>query len=547
MLSQADSPLVVSQSVSQLGASNIPHTQPETPHSSLLASQVSLSQLGMRSPLGVSQITLSQADTNCSTMIAPMALLSQPGTSPSPLLAHPQASCSVLPTESHREAEESTEPTTIAHTPSHTESAQSSESNKRHITKLSNATSHKQKRRRTRYESTEKASPTKHVIKSVSSNWEPPSISKFTIQDFKTNEREQKAMNNLLQHALSYMLYKSLVQQTEPEKTGKCFQTFLEASSKPTTEQESSNVIYMDILDEYADNKDTILNTLALLQERLEIGTTSNYLGVVGDGKTYDHLHSLKVEYGEELNWLIPLPGDWHILKNYQEVLMKVYFDGGLRDAAKQAGYSEGSLNSIGACGKFKRTNDFILKAWESVLRIFLSEFVANSENGKMVAEQIKEVLSTHSTDEEPDVSSLFKLMVHLCEDEGKLTSEFQQYLTNLSAQDDTCKLWRKFVLEDCLPYIGLYIAMRSGNWNLRMYSIKEMAALFSAYDRITYQRLIPRHIAKLLRAPPELLSHLQDGGFVASLSGDCMINKQYKTVIFDHCLISYLYRNVYA
>ena len=144
-LSQADSPLVVSQSVSQLGASNIPHTQPETPHSSLLASQVSLSQLGMRSPLGVSQITLSQADTNCSTMIAPMALLSQSGTSPSPLLAHPQASCSVLPTESHREAEESTEPTTIAHTPSHTESAQSSESNKRHITKLSNATPHKQK------------------------------------------------------------------------------------------------------------------------------------------------------------------------------------------------------------------------------------------------------------------------------------------------------------------------------------------------------------------------------------------------------------------
>ena len=63
------------------------------------------------------------------------------------------------------------------------------------------------------------------------------------------------------------MLYKISVQETTPEKTGKCFQSFLEVSSKTTTEQECSNVIYFDILDEYADNKDTVLNTLALLQE----------------------------------------------------------------------------------------------------------------------------------------------------------------------------------------------------------------------------------------------------------------------------------------
>lgn len=65
-------------------------------------------------------------------------------------------------------------------------------------------------------------------------------------------------------------------------------------SSKPNTETECSNVICLEILDEYADNKDTILNTLALLQEKLQIETTSNYLGAVGDGKTYDHLHTLK-------------------------------------------------------------------------------------------------------------------------------------------------------------------------------------------------------------------------------------------------------------
>jgi hypothetical protein len=36
----------------------------------------------------------------------------------------------------------------------------------------------------------------------------------------------------------------------------------------------------------------------------------------VGDGKSYDHLIKLKNEYGNSLNWVLPYPGDWHILKN---------------------------------------------------------------------------------------------------------------------------------------------------------------------------------------------------------------------------------------
>lgn len=127
---------------------------------------------------------------------------------------------------------------------------------------------------------------------------------------------------------------------------------------------EQSNIVYIDILDEHADNKDTILHTLSVQQDKLQVGTKLNFLGVVGDGKTYDHLHTLKIEYGADLNWLIPLPGDWHILKNYQEVLMKVYFDVRMKDTARTAGYTEGVLNSIGSCGKFKKSHLFLLRIW---------------------------------------------------------------------------------------------------------------------------------------------------------------------------------------
>ena len=32
------------------------------------------------------------------------------------------------------------------------------------------------------------------------------------------------------------------------------------------------------------------------------------------DGKSYDHLIELKSEYGGSLSWVLPYPGDWHIL-----------------------------------------------------------------------------------------------------------------------------------------------------------------------------------------------------------------------------------------
>ena len=111
-------------------------------------------------------------------------------------------------------------------------------------------------------------------------------------------------------------------------------------------------------------------------------------MGVVGDGKTYDHLHALKIEYGSDLDWLIPLPGDWHILKNYQEVIMKVYFEAGLKDAAKTIGYTEGVLNSIGSCSKFKRTHLFLLQAWEATFRVFLESFVSENQTGSTISTQ---------------------------------------------------------------------------------------------------------------------------------------------------------------
>ena len=50
--------------------------------------------------------------------------------------------------------------------------------------------------------------------------------------------------------------------------------------------------------------------------------------------------------------------------------------------------------------------------------------------------------------------------------------------------------------------------------------SIKSMAALFSAFDRARYQRLISQHLHDLLNFPPEVLSQMVNGGFTISITG---------------------------
>lgn len=97
----------------------------------------------------------------------------------------------------------------------------------------------------------------------------------------------------------------------------------------------------------------------------------SKHVILEGDQATYERLHSIRVEYGSDSKWLILLPGDWHFLKNFQEVLLKVYFDAGLHDLAKACGYLPRSIGT-----NFKRTHRFLLESWEALYRVLMRHFV---------------------------------------------------------------------------------------------------------------------------------------------------------------------------
>ena len=54
---------------------------------------------------------------------------------------------------------------------------------------------------------------------------------------------------------------------------------------------------------------------------------------------------------------MLPFIGDWYVLFNYQKVLMKVYFEVGLKDLARAAGFRAETLTSLGNASNFKCTH----------------------------------------------------------------------------------------------------------------------------------------------------------------------------------------------
>lgn len=57
---------------------------------------------------------------------------------------------------------------------------------------------------------------------------------------------------------------------------------------------------------------------------------------------------------------------DWHVLFNYQKVLM-VYYEVGLKDLARAAGFTVETLTSLDNASNFKCTDAFLMQVWEAL------------------------------------------------------------------------------------------------------------------------------------------------------------------------------------
>lgn len=95
----------------------------------------------------------------------------------------------------------------------------------------------------------------------------------------------------------------------------------------------------------------------------------------------------------------------------------------------------------------------------------------------------------------------------------------YTQFIKDACQCQDTTHFWYDYITVNSMAYVALFVAIRNGDWLLRMAAIKLMAAVFHAFDRPIYQRIVPRHLADLLCFPPQVLHHLQKGAISVRLT----------------------------
>ena len=63
---------------------------------------------------------------------------------------------------------------------------------------------------------------------------------------------------------------------------------------------------------------------------------------------------------------------------------------------------------------------------------------------------------------------------------------QFKGFIQTMACRDETWRFWIQYVFVDAMAYVSLFFAIRSGDWHLRMSSVKSTAAVFTAFDHPT-------------------------------------------------------------
>ena len=196
---------------------------------------------------------------------------------------------------------------------------------------------------------------------------------------------------------------------------------------------------------------------------------------IAGDQQTFSLMKTLQITYPSHFNWLIIIPGDWHLLKLASEMLRDLLWDGGL----KQFVYNCGHKKEI---TQWQEINMYLIALYDALLRKAARSYAL-------------------AIGEDPH-----HMILH-----GRTFWEWNNYIDSPGNCNEVSQFWAK-ALTLLNTYVGYYFAIRSGNWYLRNTCIKVLLPLFFAYCRDKYEELITTALKDIHSFPHDVITSFQQG-----------------------------------
>ena len=176
--------------------------------------------------------------------------------------------------------------------------------------------------------------------------------------------------------------------------------------------------------------------------------------------------------------------------------MMKAYYDAGLKSLASTAGHSPPQLVKIQYQHTLSLLSALTISYWKfgkQSISLILSQFASSQDLSSDTSMQglVEEISSNLHSIPHDNFSITFNDHVQsLAEPIAEHYDKFKKFIQTQAQKDDTWRFWVQFAFQDVMAYIGLYLSIRSGDWELRMGSMKCMAPVFTAFDHSIYQKV---------------------------------------------------------
>lgn len=225
----------------------------------------------------------------------------------------------------------------------------------------------------------------------------------------------------------------------------------------------------------------------------------------------------LKSEWPSRYEWLLNLPGGWHTLLAFQQVLKKLFYHAGLLKLASKMGFSESAEKGLFDIKNFKRNHNFLLQAFEGRTRAFpwwhQTERSQNrTEHADLEGKHHEQTefrkmlagLKGEYVEEDATYKRLQVLYAAVGLEETEIGADFWKWGDERveKSGDKTLRFWWQFIRHDIFAYLCLYFAIRSGDWDLNVAAFKLMGPYFRVCDRTHFEKLVPLHLAQLKEWP---------------------------------------------